>query len=202
MTPKLWTMIALTALTTTACGGTYDENDASLDDEDVAETEQAATHVNDCATGETPNAQLNISSWGTSDSYKRWGHTIDFGCPNSRDTTYVELPVISNQVYEYHFVVTPSGSNWTANTKAKCEGLRFATRVQRKLSNGSWESIKYVESHGIWVAVAGSCLKPQQFSWDYVNDDATGRLRVRTFAEDINGLHADVTTTVANFGPP
>ncbi|MEJ7729926.1 MAG: hypothetical protein WKG00_11965 [Polyangiaceae bacterium] len=201
MTPMLWTMIALTALTTTACGG-YDESGDPLDDQEVAETEQAATNISDCATGETANAVENISTWGTSDSYKREGFLIDFGCPSSRDTTYVEVPVMSSQVYKYHFVVTPSGPNWSANTQAKCENLGFATRVQRQLSDGTWESLKYVESHGVWVAVAGACAKPAQFSWDRVNNHETSRYRVRTWAIGNNDLHADVTISTANFGPP
>ena len=204
MTRNLWTIFALTALTTTACGGAYDESGEPLDDTDVevAEAEQAATNISDCATGDTANAVENISTWGTSDSYKRYGHTIDFGCPNSRDTTYVEVPVSSSLTYKYHFVVTPSGANWAASTKAQCENLGFATRVQRRNSDGSWESIKYVENYGVWFAIANQCIKPAQFSWDRTNSGETSKYRVRTWAIGNNNNHADVTITTANFGPP
>lgn len=201
---KLWTLVALTALTTTACGGAYDENGEPLDDEDVetGEVEQAATNISNCATGSTANAQLNITSWGTSDSYARYADYPNSICgSSSHDTTYVDVPVSSNYVYEYHFVVTPSGPNWSVSTAAQCANLGFATRVQRQLSNGDWESIKYVESYGVWLPGYG-CIKPPQFSWDRVNNGETGKYRVRTWAKGKTGAHVDVTVVAANFGPP
>jgi hypothetical protein len=201
MTKNLAMLTAL-SLAASACGGAYDEgSDEVLDEDAIAESEQALTNVNHCVTdSSTPNAVSHISSWGSSESYTRLWQYIDTICPESRDTTSVQFNVMDGITYEYRFVVTPAW--WTPTNPVDCANLTMASRVQRHASSGAWETIKYEEESGVWNWYTAKCIKPQ-FQFERINSGETEAYRVRAWALQWDGVsHASVTILGANSGPP
>jgi hypothetical protein len=112
---------------------------------ELASTQQAVTSVNNCATGETPNA---IGWLGSSDGYTRArGYANPGICASPRATTIVDFNGVANTRYRFNAQANFGGG--AATDMWKCFQSRVAMRTLKKVGS-SWVQVDYQEVIPSW----------------------------------------------------
>jgi hypothetical protein len=181
-TSRTYVLSALACLTLAGCGPVPDGTEGDeLAPGEVETVQQAATVLDNCATGDDPNA---IGFLGNSDGYTRSAGFANPGiCNPARATTIVDFRGVSNTRYRFNMTASfPFADTWL-----ECLTSRVAMRTLK--SNGT--EVNYQEAVPTWSN--GQCFGGVAYILKSTDHSADGDYRVRARATRHDGKFETVS---------